>query len=208
MPNPSYRKGARLERLARLELERQGYTVVRSAGSKGAVDLVALNVQGVRLIQVKAAGQVEPADERQLAAVAAQPGSRREIWERSSSPAGWKIREVHNQGGVFVADGVPAPAPEKSRGPRARSSAGLRQQLERVSDLQSQASPENFWCDGEKPHTPANVRQWERLQGRCQKAEERARAGLAAMPPDGRKAVLARLPEPLRFTAEILLLSM
>lgn len=39
----AYRRGMRLEYLARDELQRRGYTVVRSAGSPGPIDLIALN---------------------------------------------------------------------------------------------------------------------------------------------------------------------
>ena len=49
-----YESGARVERKVRKILEDQGYYVVRSAGSKGAVDLVAWSDQDIRLIQVKA----------------------------------------------------------------------------------------------------------------------------------------------------------
>ena len=58
----NYDKGARLERIAKKRLEARGYTVVRSAGSKGAVDLVAWNAKHTLLIQVKSNGQVTPND--------------------------------------------------------------------------------------------------------------------------------------------------
>lgn len=54
-------KGRRLEYRARDILERASYLVIRSAGSHGPFDLVALSPLGVRLIQVKAnhAGEAE-----------------------------------------------------------------------------------------------------------------------------------------------------
>lgn len=49
----NYAKGANFERLLGKRLEKQGYFVVRSAGSHSAVDLVAIREYTVRLIQVK-----------------------------------------------------------------------------------------------------------------------------------------------------------
>jgi len=51
-----YRRGARVERLLRKKLESEGYYVVRSAGSKGAVDLVAWNINRIIVIQVAKIG--------------------------------------------------------------------------------------------------------------------------------------------------------
>ncbi len=47
-----YRKGRSLEWRAKKELQEEGYVVIRSAGSKGPVDLVAFNRSCFRLIQV------------------------------------------------------------------------------------------------------------------------------------------------------------
>jgi len=52
--NKSYTKGRRIEFLAKKKLEAEGYLVIRSAASKGPVDLVAINSVKTRLIQVKA----------------------------------------------------------------------------------------------------------------------------------------------------------
>ncbi|MBM3272536.1 hypothetical protein FJY94_04645 [Candidatus Kaiserbacteria bacterium] len=56
-----YAKGARLERLARASLMRHGYRVIRSAGSKGAVDLAAFKQDDILLVQVKASRTLAPA---------------------------------------------------------------------------------------------------------------------------------------------------
>jgi len=48
----NYRRGYYAERKAAEELKKEGYFVVRAAGSRGPVDLVALG-KDVRLIQVK-----------------------------------------------------------------------------------------------------------------------------------------------------------
>ena len=53
MVNTNYRRGVEAERRARDELETQGYLVIRAAGSKGPIDLVAIGVDHLRLIQVK-----------------------------------------------------------------------------------------------------------------------------------------------------------
>lgn len=57
-----YDGGADLERAAKKLLEDNGYYVIRSAGSKGAVDLVALKPGEVLLVQCKTDGYVTPAE--------------------------------------------------------------------------------------------------------------------------------------------------
>lgn len=87
----NYARGARLERLARASLQRHGYTVIRSAGSKGAVDLAAFCPQRILLIQVKAE-RVTPADRRKLACFPAPPLAIRQFWIRELD--GWTITDV------------------------------------------------------------------------------------------------------------------
>jgi len=81
----------------------------------------------------------------------------------------------------------------------------IQNQLEKIDQLESQVSPENFWCDGEKSDTPANRRQWQRLQMRLEKAQVRGEGLFAKLTPEQRKAVLDKLPERLRFTGRSLL---
>jgi Holliday junction resolvase len=88
----NYAKGARLERLARAELQAAGYVILRSAGSKGPVDLVALNQCHVRLIQVKAAGAARPADLFKLRTLPAPRNASRELWVRERGH--WRIVKV------------------------------------------------------------------------------------------------------------------
>lgn len=57
-----YAGGADLERAAKKMLEDNGYYVIRSAGSKGAVDLAALKNGETVLVQCKTDGYVTPAD--------------------------------------------------------------------------------------------------------------------------------------------------
>lgn len=87
-----YAKGARLERLARHELERRGYAVIRSAGSKGAVDLVAFSPHRILLVQVKG-GRVTSADKQKLAAFPAPKIVRRQLWQRANGRFAWQVSE-------------------------------------------------------------------------------------------------------------------
>ena len=91
----AYVAGRRLEYRARDELIAQGYTVVRNAGSKGPIDLVAIGPAAgrrhVRLIQIKS-GPPRPSDRQRLQAVLAPRGVRREIWQWQAGT--WRIHPV------------------------------------------------------------------------------------------------------------------
>lgn len=76
-----YATGARLERLIQQELEAEGYYTVRSAGSRGAFDVIAWNDQHIRLIQSKKAG-ISKAERKKMAKIVVPPNSLREVWER------------------------------------------------------------------------------------------------------------------------------
>lgn len=52
--NSNYVKGARVERKALDQLEKDGYLVIRSAGSHSPFDIVAIGKEEIRLIQLKA----------------------------------------------------------------------------------------------------------------------------------------------------------
>lgn len=57
-----YQNGTRFELRVKKQLEEDGYLVVRSAGSKGRVDLIAMK-QGEHVgIQAKTSGQISPAE--------------------------------------------------------------------------------------------------------------------------------------------------
>jgi len=47
------RRGIEKERQAKHELEKEGYLVVRARGSFGKFDLIALNTEHIKLVQVK-----------------------------------------------------------------------------------------------------------------------------------------------------------
>jgi Holliday junction resolvase len=75
MANTRYRKGADLERRIRARLEEDGYYVVRSAGSKGVLDLVAFRSGETLFIQVKSGkGKMTRAERMKLVDMAADCG--------------------------------------------------------------------------------------------------------------------------------------
>jgi Holliday junction resolvase len=62
MPS-GYRNGADLERAVKHHLEDDGYQlVIKSGGSKGKVDVIALKPGQILLVQCKRAGAMSPAD--------------------------------------------------------------------------------------------------------------------------------------------------
>lgn len=92
MTNANYIAGRRLEYLARDELQRQGYTIVRSAGSHGPIDLCAIHGDGVILIQVKKRSGDVSEGVTALQAVSVPAGVRREVWQRAHG--GWRMATV------------------------------------------------------------------------------------------------------------------
>ena len=58
----NYARGAAFERRVFVHLAEQGYAVIRSAGSHGVVDLVALKACEVILVQCKRNGVLGPSD--------------------------------------------------------------------------------------------------------------------------------------------------
>jgi Holliday junction resolvase len=73
----NYRRGYYAERRAAEELKKEGYFVVRAAGSRGPVDLVAIG-KDVRLIQVKRGKGALAEGKREIARVP-YPGPK-EVW--------------------------------------------------------------------------------------------------------------------------------
>ena len=83
------RRGADAERRARKLLEACGFEVVRSAASKGVVDLVAWNGQTLRLVQVKYRCYASSVEREVLQLLPRPPGATVEIWrfvERRREP--------------------------------------------------------------------------------------------------------------------------
>lgn len=53
----NYQSGVRVERKAVQFLANHGYVAMRSAGSKGAFDVIGINEQGIRFIQCKSSSE-------------------------------------------------------------------------------------------------------------------------------------------------------
>jgi Holliday junction resolvase len=53
MPNRRYQRGRRTEYEVIAELQKQGYHAFRSAGSKSSFDVIGINSEVIKLIQVK-----------------------------------------------------------------------------------------------------------------------------------------------------------
>lgn len=71
-PNPEYNRGARFERRVRDYLAKKGWVVIRSAGSRSPVDLVAARGGEVLVIQCKRDGSSSLAERCQLYTVAGE----------------------------------------------------------------------------------------------------------------------------------------
>ena len=95
--NHNKRNGTVRENRVRALLEDDGYFVVRSAGSGGVADLVALKPGQVLLVQVKSETYLGPAEWNALWFTAANtravpihaaklPSSRRVVWHRLTGP--------------------------------------------------------------------------------------------------------------------------
>ncbi|HEY4721038.1 MAG TPA: hypothetical protein VII92_04275, partial [Anaerolineae bacterium] len=81
-PNRNYLSGRRAEYAARRRLQLNGYTVVRAAGSKGPIDLVAWNDSELRLIQIKSGRKgIAPDELSALQRLPAPPLASVEVWE-------------------------------------------------------------------------------------------------------------------------------
>ena len=78
----NYRKGANAEREAVKMLESMGYDCVRSAGSKGLWDIVAIYLTHIRLIQVKTEGAMTPVELEKIKLYNAPPFATKEVWTR------------------------------------------------------------------------------------------------------------------------------
>lgn len=94
----TYRRGYLPERKAVKLLEEAGYVVARTAGSHSPFDVVAVNANGIRLIQVKRvkeggfAAILETARE-EIRQVPKVPGVSREVWIWLNGK-GWVVQEA------------------------------------------------------------------------------------------------------------------
>ena len=82
MSMTNYQKGVRLEREVKELLEGAGYTVVRSAGSKGLFDLAAVDRASTRLIQVRKNRKLSPTEREAIKLVPVTKVTTKEVWTR------------------------------------------------------------------------------------------------------------------------------
>lgn len=75
-----YQKGYRVERKAIEELKRKGFSVVRSAGSHGVVDIVAFNEKKYLLLQIKSNNKAPKEEQKRLASLPSPENSEKQIW--------------------------------------------------------------------------------------------------------------------------------
>ena len=78
--NRLYRIGKYYEDRARKELEAKGYYVIRSGGSKGIWDLVAIGPSDTILVQVKARTGARPGERELMKKFKCSPGTKKEYW--------------------------------------------------------------------------------------------------------------------------------
>lgn len=90
----NYRHGADLERAVKKLFEANGYYVIKSGGSKGPADLVALKRGETVLVQCKLDGYLLPKDRKDLWCLAQSVGARNAVvasWRKEGRAA----RQVH-----------------------------------------------------------------------------------------------------------------
>lgn len=94
------RRGIDAERQAQRQLEDAGYTTVRSAGSHGPFDVIALNGRESLWIQVKSVTKDRSWRPvlNELAAICRPPFARVQLWVRQYRRKGWlhKIEVTHH----------------------------------------------------------------------------------------------------------------
>ena len=97
VPKVHYITGWQAEREARETLKKRGYYTVRSAGSKGLIDLVALKEDEILLVQCKVVPHgLKPKFEKEIAVFKNQKqlkGFKKEYWVKQKRN-GWYILPV------------------------------------------------------------------------------------------------------------------
>ncbi len=92
----SYSKGRKIEYAARDRLIALGFYVIRSAGSKGLIDLVAMGPTDCILVQVKKKGSEYDKEKLdRLRRLQVHEGVRKELWIRVPYK-GWEVRDLAN----------------------------------------------------------------------------------------------------------------
>jgi len=87
MPNKSYQRGRAFEYRTKYKLEKEGYIVVRSAGSHTKIDICAFRRNETLLIQCKNMDYVRQNDINEARELANQIGQKIEIWHKKGKIA-------------------------------------------------------------------------------------------------------------------------
>ena len=103
--NKRYLQGRAAEYLAQREWEAEGWTTVRAAGSKGAIDIVAWRAERVCFLQIKTF-QDRPGsyakDIQQLSDIMLPPNATAELWIRKHRTRKWHekilVKETSHHG--------------------------------------------------------------------------------------------------------------
>ena len=105
----NYAKGARLERELKAQLEKDGYTCVRAAGSHGMFDLVAWNERKVMLIQCK----TRKPSKKEMAELCHLPcpDNFTKLWAHRENRKKWIFTNATQGNADFVGGGIPEVVP-------------------------------------------------------------------------------------------------
>lgn len=95
-----YERGRQVEYAIAAFLRKHGYTVFRSAGSKGAFDLIAFNQNVIRLIQSKSSADDKynyRQDEEKMSKIVVPPIATKELWIYVSKRGFVEIRTTNEE---------------------------------------------------------------------------------------------------------------
>lgn len=99
MPNTNYKRGVRYEYKAKAMLEAEGFYVTRSAGSHGLYDLAAIDLNMIRLIQIKSTRVYRDhkcyrEDFKKLSELLVPINCRKEFWVYNTKRRKWRKSEL------------------------------------------------------------------------------------------------------------------
>lgn len=97
MPNKNYQRGVRLERAIIAALNEDGYVSLRTAGSHGFADVIAINQHFVRLVQAKVTKVTTislatyKADLAKILSIKCPENCMRELWVKIDGKKPYKV---------------------------------------------------------------------------------------------------------------------
>ena len=89
----NYDRGVYLERKARDVLIQNGYVVIRSAGSRGPMDLVAIGANEIILVQVKKKGSNVSSGREELESFLCPSNCKKQLWVKEPRKD-WEITDI------------------------------------------------------------------------------------------------------------------